>query len=148
MLMYFVSDYYSNQLCDPGKKQIGMEGFLILCSLARNTETVFELVDVLFHVHSDLISIRPFRRASQDTWICAEILLRIKVEHPATGRICTGIFAVADTLGFAGGFVIFPLHFGADKFHGGKTTAQMGFASLPFHGKGWVFRTAWDSIFI
>ena len=46
MPMYFISDYYSDQLCDPCKKQVGMESLLILCPLSRNAETVFELVDV------------------------------------------------------------------------------------------------------
>ena len=125
MLMYFVSDYYSDQLCDPCKKQISMEGLFILCPLPRNTETVFELVDVLFNVYPDLISALPLWSTSQDTRICAEILFGIEIEHPAAGRIRTGILTVADTFGPAGGSVTFPLHFGADKFHGRETAAQM-----------------------
>ena len=148
MLMYFVSGYYRDQLCDPRKEQVGMQGFLILCPLPRNAETAFELVDVFFNVPPDLISIYPFGCTSQDTRVSAEILFGIKVEHSSTGRVCTGVFTVADTFGFTGGFVILPLHFRTNKFHGRKTAAQMGFASLPFHGKGRVFGTAWDPVFI
>ena len=64
MLMDLVSDNYGNQLCDTCKKQVGMEGFLILCPLSCDAETVFKLVDAFFNIYPDLISVVPFWSAS------------------------------------------------------------------------------------
>ena len=66
----------------------------------------------------DFVSFIPFGGTAFDTWIRAEVFLRIDVDHSSAGRSCTGVITVADA---AFGFIcriVFPFHFGAYKFHG------------------------------
>ena len=60
MLMYFVGDYYSDQLCDSRKKQVGMECFFILSLTSSKPKAVFEMVDGTFDRGPDLVSVVPF----------------------------------------------------------------------------------------
>lgn len=135
MLVQFVSHYYSNKLGNPGEKQVGMKRFLILSFTTGNTKAVFEVIDGFFNIYSDFIGGIPFLGAADCSRISAEVLFRINVDHPSTGRCCTRSITMTYTFGFVCDAVPFPFHFGADKFHGWKTTAQMRFTSFPFHGK-------------
>ena len=68
----------------------------------------------------DFVSFIPFGGTAFDTWIRAEVFLRIDVDHPSTGRSRAGVVTMADT---AFGFIcriVFPFHFGTYKFHGGN----------------------------
>lgn len=75
----------------------------------------------------------PFLGASGSSGIGTEILLRLDVNHSATGGCGTGIFTMADSFGAAYVFAVSPFHFWAYKFHSRKTAAQMGFTPLLFH---------------
>lgn len=61
MLMEFVSNHYCDKLSDTGQKQIGMKSFFILCLAASNAEAVFKVINGLFNIHTDFISLIPFR---------------------------------------------------------------------------------------
>ena len=118
MLMDLVSNHHSDQLSNTGEKKVCVKRFLILSSSTGNTETVFEMVDGFFNIDTNLVGFIPFFRTALDTRICAEIFLRIDVDHPSAGRSRAGVVTVADT---AFGFIrriVFPFHFGAYKFHG------------------------------
>lgn len=125
-----------------------MKRFLILSFPPGNTKAVLEMVYGFFYVHSDFISRIPFLSAADCSWISAKVLLWINVDHPSAGRCGTRSIAMAYTFCFLCDAVPFPFHFGADKFHGWKTTAQMRFTSFPFHWKGSIMRTAGNTIII
>ncbi len=55
---------------------------------------------------------------------------------------------MADTFVFTGLLIIYPIHFGTYKLHGRESAAQVGFTPFPFHGKGKIFGTAGNPIFI
>lgn len=125
VFMDLVSHHNGYKLCDSGKQQIRMECFLILGLASGNTETVFEMVDGFFHIHTDFIGGDPFLRTPESAGISPEILFRIDIEHPAAGGIRAWIFTMADTSAFSSLLIVFPFHFRAYKLHGGKPTAKM-----------------------
>ena len=125
VFMDSVSHHNGDKLCDPGKQQIRMECFLILGLTSGDTETVFEMVDGFFHIHTYSVGGVPFLRTPESAGISPEILFRVYIEHPATGGIRAGIFTMADTPAFSGLLIVFPFHFRAYKLHGGKPAAEM-----------------------
>ena len=52
VFMDLVSHHNSYKLCDSGKQQIRMECFLILSLASGDTETVLEMMDGFFHIHT------------------------------------------------------------------------------------------------
>ena len=148
MLVQFVCNYYRNELGNPGKKQVGMKRFLILGFTPGNTKTVFEMVDGFLNIPSDFVGGIPFIRTADCTRVGTQIFLRIKINHPAAGRFCTRIIAMADTLTFTRFLIIYPFHFGTYELHGRESAAQMGFTAFPFHRQGRIFGTAGNAIFI
>ena len=146
--MDFIRNHYGNQLGNPGKKQVCMKRFFILRFTPGNTEAVLEMVDGFFHISPELIGGIPSGRTAECTRIGAQVFLGINIKHPAAGGFRTGIFTVADAFAFTGCFIIFPFHFRAYKLHGWQPAAEMGFASFPFHWKGWVFGAAGDAVLI
>ena len=123
MLVQFVSHHYSNKLGNPGEKQVGMKRFLILGLATGNTKTVLEMVDGFFNIYPDFIGGIPFPGAADYSRISAEVLFRINVDHPSTGRCRTRSVTMAHAFGFLCDAVPFPFHFGTDKFHGWKPAA-------------------------
>ena len=99
-----------------------MERFFILCLTPRNTETVFEVVNGFFYIHTDFVGGIPFIRAADSYRVSTEVLFRINVDHSSAGG-CTGILTMADTFRFFCCFVIFPFHLGTNKLHGRKAAA-------------------------
>lgn len=148
MFMDFVCDHNSNQLGDSGKQQIGMKRFFVLGFPAGNTKTVFEVADGFLHIYTYFVSGIPFFSATDCSGVSTEILFWIHVYHSSTGRRCTGVITMADTSGFFRCFVVFPFHFWADKLHGWKPAAQVGFTAFPFHWKREVIRAAGNPFFI
>lgn len=141
-----VSHHNGYKLCDSGKQQICMESFLILGFTSGDTETVFEMADGFFYVHTYFIGGVPFIRIPESARVCPQILFRINIKHPAAGGIRAWIFTMADTPAFPGPLIVFPFHFRAYKLHGRKPAAQMGSAPFPFHRKGGIFWTAGDPV--
>ena len=116
VFMDLVSHHNGYKLCDSGKQQIRMECFLILGLTSGDTETVFEMVDGFFHIHTYFIGGDPFLRTPESAGISPEILFRVYIEHPAAGGIRAGIFTMADTPAFSGLLIVFPFHFRAYSF--------------------------------
>ena len=125
VFMELVSHYNSYKLCNSGKQQIRMECFLILGPASCDTETVLEMVNGFFHIHTYFIGGVPFQRTPENAGISPEILFRVNIEHPAAGGIRAWIFTMADTPAFSGLLIVFPFHFRAYKLHGGKPAAKM-----------------------
>lgn len=125
-----------------------MQRFLILGLPAGNVKTVFEVVNGFFHIDTYLICAVPFFCSACSSRIGTQILFRIDIEHPATGRSCAWVFTMADTPFGLILFVVFPFHFWAYKLHGRESAAQMRFASFSFHRKRGVFGTAGDALCI
>lgn len=71
-----------------------MQSFLILGFLFGNTEAVFKVVDGFFYINMDLVSGIPFGRAAFYTGISPEIPFGINIDHPPTGRGCTGVITM------------------------------------------------------
>ena len=88
MLVQFVSHHYSNKLGNPGENQVGMKRFFILSFTTGNTKAVFEVINGFFNIYSDFIGGIPFLGAADCSRISAEVLFRINVDHPSTGRCC------------------------------------------------------------
>ena len=148
MHVQLVSHHYSDKLGNPGEKQVGMKRLLILGFTTGNTKTVFEVVDGFFNIYSDFAGGIPFPGATDCPGISAEVLFRINVDHPSTGRCRTRSITMAYAFCFLCDAVPFPFHFGTDKFHGWKAAAQMGSAPFPFHWEGSVMRTAGNAVII
>ena len=125
-----------------------MKRFLILSFTIRNAETIFEMVDWLFNIYTDLVSIPPFLWAAFYTWIGTKVLFRIDVDHSPAGWRCTWIVAMTYASLWLVGRIVLPIHFRAYEFHGGKFASQMRLASFPFHRKWWIVRTAGNAVFI
>lgn len=125
VFMYLVSHHNGYKLCDSGKQQIRMECFLILGFTSSGTETVFEMVDGFFHIHTYFVGGVPFLRTPESAGISPKILFWVNIEHPAAGRIRARIFTMADTPAFSGFLIVFPFHFRTYKLHGGKAAAKM-----------------------
>lgn len=125
VFMELVSHHNSYKLCDSGKQQVRMECFLILGLTSGDTGTVLEMVDGFFHIHTYFIGGVPFLRTPESAGISPEILVRVNIEHPATGGIRAWIFTMADTPAFSSLLIVFSFHFRAYKLHGGKPTAKM-----------------------
>jgi hypothetical protein len=123
MFMYLIGYHYRNKLGDSGKKQVSVQCFFVLCFTSCHTKTILEVVDGFFYIYSDLISEIPFFCSTDCSGISAEILFGINVYHPSTGRCRARIVTVADTMGFFCHLILFPFHFGTDKFHGWETAA-------------------------
>ncbi len=125
-----------------------MQSLFISGFASGNTKAVLEMLNGFFNSCPDLVGGIPFIRTTERTGISTQVLFGINIKHPAAGRRCAGIVTMADTaFGFIC-FVVFPFHLWAYKLHGRKATAQMGFASFPFHRKCRVFGTAWDTILL
>ena len=148
MLIDFISHHHSDKLGNSGKQQVSMQRFLILGLPASNAKTIFKVVDGFFHIDTYLIRAVPLFCPTGSAWIGTEILFRIDIEHPATGRCCTWVFTMADTPFGLILFVVFPFHFWAYKLHGWESAAQMCFAPFPSHRKGGGFGTAGDAFCI
>lgn len=125
VFMDLVSHNNGYKLCDSGKQQIRMECFLILGLTSGNTETVFEMVDGFFHIHTYFVGGVPFLRAQESAGISPKILFRVNIEHPAAGGMRAGIFTMVATSAFSGLLIVSPFHFRAYKLHGGKPAAKM-----------------------
>lgn len=87
-----------------------------------DTETVFYMINGLFYIYSCFVDGFPFIRSFGGSGI--------DVYHPSAGRYGTWIFAFTFTVITLCFFVMYPVHFGAYKLHGGKTAAEMGFATF------------------
>lgn len=125
MLVYLISNYDSDKLCDPGKQQVCVERFFIPGPASCNTETVLKVVDCLFNIHTDLVSVTPLRCATDSPGICTQVFLGIDIKHTSAAGLCTGIPTMADASALFGCLVIFPFHFGTYKLHGRDTTPEM-----------------------
>ena len=139
-------DFVSNKLFDSGKHQVGVQSFFIPGFALGDTKTVLEVVDGLFNGYSDFVGGMPFICATDCTGVGMQVFLRINIEHPTTGRIRARVFTMADMSAFTGFLIIYPFHFGAYKFHGGKSAAQMGYASFPLHRKGKLYISYFPSL--
>ena len=62
-----------------------MKCFLILGFPIRNAEAIFEVIDRLFYIYTDLVGIFPFLLAAFYTWIGTKVLFRIDVDHSPAG---------------------------------------------------------------
>lgn len=116
VFMELVSHHNGYKLCDSGKQQVRMECFLILGLTSSDTETVFEMVDGFFHIHTYFVGGVPFLRTPESAGISPKILFRINIEHPAAGGIRAGIFTMAGTPAFSGLLIVFPFYFRAYSF--------------------------------
>ena len=148
MLVQFVSNHYRNELGNSGEKQVGMKRFFILGFTPGNTKTVFEMIDGFLNISPDFVGGVPFIRTTDCTGVGTQVFLRIKIKHPAAGRLRTRIIAMADTLTFTSFLIIYPSHFGAYELHGRESAAQMGFTPFPLHWKCGIMRTARNPIFV
>lgn len=86
MLMDFICDHYGKQLGNPGKQQVCMKCFLILCFPPGNTKTVLKVVNGFFHIHTDFIGGIPLLCTTDSSGISTEVLLWIDINHFSTGR--------------------------------------------------------------
>lgn len=125
MLVYLISNHDSDKLGDSGKKKVCMERFLILGSASCNTETVLKVVDCLFNIYTDLVSVIPLGSTAGSAGICTQVLFRVDIKHTPAAGLCTGIFTMTDASALSGVFVIFPFHFGTYELHGWDTAPQM-----------------------
>ena len=100
-----------------------MECFLILRLTSRNTEAVFEVVDRFFHIHTDFVGGIPLFCAADRARVSTEIFLWIDINHSSAGRSCARVITVTGAAFRFVCFVVFPFHFGTDKFHGWKAAA-------------------------
>lgn len=116
MLMYFVSQHNGNELCYSGEDQVGMQCFFIPGAAPGETEVFFDMVDVTFHNGTCFVGILPFFCSADSAGISSEMVVLLDIYHPSTARCCAGVFAVTMAGIFAGGTVVQPFHFGADKF--------------------------------
>lgn len=148
MLMNFICDHNGYELGNARKQQICMKCFLIPRFSSGYTKTVLKMVNCFFHIYSDFIRGSPLLCAPCSARIYPEVFFRIDIEHTPAGRSCTGFPTLTDPFGFSGFFIVFPLHLGADKFHGGKPTTQMRFASFLFHWQGGGLGTAGNAVFV
>ena len=71
-----------------------MKRCLILGITIRNAETIFEMVDCLFNIYTELVSIPPFLLAAFYPRIGTKVLFRINVDHSSAGRGCTWILTM------------------------------------------------------
>ena len=62
VFMDLVSRYNGYRLCDSGKQRIRMERSLILGLTSSDTETVLEMIDGFFHIHTYFIGGISFLR--------------------------------------------------------------------------------------
>ena len=104
-----------------------MQSLFIPVFAPSGPKTVLEGVDGLFNGYSDLVGGIPFICATDCTGVGAQVFLGINIEHPPTGRSRAEGFTMADTSAFTDFLIIYPFYFGAYKFHGGKSAAQMGY---------------------
>ena len=93
-----------------------MERLFILSFASGKPEAVFKLIDRALHGSPDLIGIIPYRGSPEGAGICPQVFFRIDINHSPAGRRSTGIFAVADTVVFSGGSILFPCYLWADEF--------------------------------
>ena len=60
MMVDLICKNNSNELCDTGKNQISIQGFLILGSTSRKTEIVLDVIDISFNNNPCFIGFVPF----------------------------------------------------------------------------------------
>ena len=122
-----------------------MERFFILGFASGKPEAVFKMIDGALHGSPDLIGIIPFRGSPEGAGVCPQVFSRIDINHSPAGRRSTGIFAVADTVIFSGGSVLFPFDFGTAEFIAGNTASESA-CTFRLHGEGWVIGAARDTV--
>ncbi len=125
-----------------------MERLLILCPAAGHTEAVLEVVDGFLHIDTDFIGVFPFLCAAGSAGIGPQVLFGVDVDHAPAGGLSAGVLAMADTFGFFGFGIVFPLHLRTDELHGGEPAAQVGLATLALHRERGVVWTAGDAVLI
>jgi hypothetical protein len=125
MLMNSIGKNCSNQLGNSGQQQIGVKCLGILSFTVGKTETVFEMIDVLFNDAPDFIDPNPFECPTKGSGVGSEIFFRVDVKHPTTGRRSTGIFTEALTFVFPG-FQFDPFCFGTGEFKPNRPFFRLG----------------------
>lgn len=93
-----------------------MERLFILSFASGKPEAVFKLIDRALHGSPDLIGIIPYRGSPEGAGICPQVFFWIDINHSPAGRRSTGIFAVADTVIFSGGSILFPFYLWTAEF--------------------------------
>lgn len=93
-----------------------MECLFILSFASGKPEAVFKLIDRALHGSPDLIGIIPYRGSPEGAGICPQVFFWIDINHSPAGRRSTGIFAVADTVIFSGGSILFPFYLWTAEF--------------------------------
>ena len=93
-----------------------MESLFILGFASGKPEAVFKMIDGAFHGSPDLIGILPFRGSPESAGISPQVFFRIDINHSPAGRRSARIFAVADTVVFSGGSILFPFYLWAAEF--------------------------------
>lgn len=133
MFVDFICNHYRYKLSDSRKKQIRVQGPLILSFPTGNTKAAFQLVHGLLNVYTYFVGVFPLLCAAYSVGIGSKILFGINVDHSSTGRRGAWIAAMAyTTFGFSY-FIVFPFHFRAYELHGRNPAAQMGIAPFSPH---------------
>lgn len=145
--MKFVSEENREKLSDSGKKQICVQGFMILSSSGSNGKRIFKVIDRAFDSGTDFVGVVPVVSTANSTGESAKVFFRVDVNHSAASGGSTRIIAVSDTSEFAvRTFSV--LHLGADELECRHPAAEIRSAALRFHWKLGVVRTARDTMFI
>ena len=71
-MLDFICKNHSNQLCDSGEDQVGMQGLFILGATAGKAEVFFDMVDIPLYDGSYFVGIIPLFCAAYDTGISLE----------------------------------------------------------------------------
>ena len=135
MLVYFIGKNHSDQLRDTRQEQVGMESLFILGFAPCKSKAVFKVIDGALHSSPGLIGGFPFGSPTQGTWISPQVFFRINIDHSPTGRRCTGIVTMADTVIFPGRSIFFPFDVWAAEFITGNAAFEFA-GAFRFQRKG------------
>lgn len=124
-----------------------MKRFFVLGFAPGKPEAVFDVIDGAFHGSSCFIGIVPFSSPTQGAWVHSEVFLRIDVHHSPTGRRCTGIVTMADTVMFPGRSIFFPFDVWAAEFITGNAAFEFA-GAFRFQRKGSIIGAAGNAILV
>lgn len=91
MLFDTISKDDTNQLRDPGQKQVCVKCFVVLGPASGKSKAVFKVIDRTFYRCPDFVSTVPFIRSAQCAGICPQVFFGIDINHPSARRESAGI---------------------------------------------------------
>ncbi len=147
MLVELISKNYTDQLCDSCQEQVSVKRFFVPGFAPGKPEAVFDVIDGAFHGGSGFIGILPFSSPTQGAWVHPEVFLRIDVHHSPTGRRCTGIVTMADTVIFPGRSIFFPFDVWAAEFITGNAAFEFA-GAFRFQRKGSIIGAEGNAVLV